>query len=530
MSPDNETTQARTSRIINMQTLRRVVQSLFLLWFVYLFLAAIGHYDAASGELRPISATAPVDFFLRIDPLIGATAMIAARKVIYISLVYALPIVALTVLFGRFFCGWICPLGTILDASDPLLRRKRKKTLPDKRFVNIKYYVLAFVAVTAVFSAQLAYLFDPISLLTRTFTFVIIAPAQMAISSLFPDLATNRYMPETQLFYRMNLIAFLMFAAIIAADKLGRRFWCRNLCPLGAMLALLSRFSFMRRIVSGSCNHCTLCARECKMAAILENPKEYNAPECIYCYTCTRVCKPLATVIRPGFASHGYTAGYDINRRRALQSVALGLVWVAGVKTHVSAKRSRDSEIKTSSPVLIRPPGAMAEEEFLATCTRCSECMKICPTNGLQPALLEAGLEGIWTPILIPRIGECTQKCDLCHRVCPTQAIQPFTVDEKTHIYIGTAVIDRSQCWVWNSDKPCLVCDEVCSYNAIDWKEVDGVNRPFVNEKTCTGCGICEQHCPIQPDSAIRAFSFGDKRHWSREAQKRYRGTAMSDE
>ncbi|MDO8588259.1 MAG: 4Fe-4S binding protein [Armatimonadota bacterium] len=517
-----------------MQTLRRIIQSVFLLWFVFLFLSTIGRSDP-QGNMTPMSR-APVDFFLRIDPLIGATAMLAARKIITISLLYALPIVVLTIVFGRFFCGWICPLGAILDAADHAFWRKRRKVLPDMRYKKLKYYVLIAVAVTALFSAQIAYLFDPISLLTRAFTFAFIGPAQMALAALgglpvvgdrLQFLSANRFMPESQLFFRMNLVAFLILAGIVAANAFSRRFWCRNLCPLGALLGLLSKFSMMRRIVSGGCADCALCARECKMAAILENPMEYDAPECIYCYNCTRSCQPLVTVIRPGFSSEGYTADYDLNRRRVLQSAALGLVWVAAAKTHVSAKRSRDSEIKTSSPQLIRPPGAMEEEEFLATCTRCSQCMKVCPTNGLQPALLEAGLEGIWTPILIPQIGECTQKCNLCQAVCPTQAIQPFTVKEKDYLFIGMAIIDRSSCWVWNSDKPCLVCDEVCAYNAVYWKKVDGVSRPFVNDHKCTGCGICEQHCPIQPQSAIRAFSFGDRRHWTRETQKRFRDQAV---
>jgi len=146
--------------------------------------------------------------------------------------------------------------------------------------------------------------------------------------------------------------------------------------------------------------------------------------------------------------------------------------------------------------------------------------MKVCPTNGLQPALTEAGIEGLWTPILVPKIGECAQNCNLCSKVCPTQAIQPFEKDEKQHIFIGTAVIDRSQCIVWNGDKACLICEEYCSYLAVHFREVDGVRRPFVNEKKCTGCGKCESACPIQPQAAIRVFSFGDKRHMSREEQK----------
>lgn len=530
MSSDSN--RPRSARYFHMETLRRLIQAGFLVLFVYLFLCTIGRFDLKSMELRPVSAV-PVDFFLRIDPLIGAAAMLAARKTIVTSILYGLPIVLLTAFFGRFFCGWICPLGATLDAADHVFYRKRRKVLPDTRYKRVKYYLLAALAVTAIFSAQAVYFFDPISLLTRTMTFLF-APAQVLLVSLSgipwigEKIGRNAFMPETQLYYRMNLVGFLIFGGIVAANAISRRFWCRNLCPLGALLGLLSKVSMMRRIVSGSCTECTLCARECKMAAIKENPREYDAPECIYCYTCTRHCRPLATVIRPSIAPQGYSADFSLNRRRVLQSSIIGLAWVAAAKTNVSAKRSRDSEVKTSSPQLIRPPNALAEEEFLAKCTRCSECMKICPTNGLQPALLEAGLEGIWTPLLVPRIGECTQKCNLCQMVCPTQAIEPFMIDEKTYTYLGTAVIDRSQCIAWNGDKECLVCDEACSYNAVLQKVENGVKHPYVKTEICTGCGICENVCPIQPQAAIRVFSFGDKRHWSKEERKRYRGKIES--
>ena len=191
-------------------------------------------------------------------------------------------------------------------------------------------------------------------------------------------------------------------------------------------------------------------------------------------------------------------------------------------KTNVAAKASRVGKVKTSSELLIRPPGALPEDEFVNRCIRCSECMKVCPTGGLQPALTEAGFAGLWTPVLVPKIGECTQNCNLCSQVCSSKAIEPFEIPEKSYIYIGRAVIDRSSCIVWNSDKQCLICDEHCSYHAVHWKSVDGVKRPFVDEHKCVGCGICENACPIQPVAAIRAFSFGDRRYWTREQQKAF--------
>jgi ferredoxin len=142
--------------------------------------------------------------------------------------------------------------------------------------------------------------------------------------------------------------------------------------------------------------------------------------------------------------------------------------------------------------------------------------MKVCPTNGLQPCLFEAGLDGLWTPRLVPRIGGCEKNCNRCGQVCPTSAIRNLSLEEKSYARLGTAVIDRSRCIAWEQDKTCLICDEACQYNAITSRTeaMQGIRltRPYVDERICMGCGICESRCPIDGRSAIEVYSMGEER------------------
>jgi MauM/NapG family ferredoxin protein len=176
-----------------------------------------------------------------------------------------------------------------------------------------------------------------------------------------------------------------------------------------------------------------------------------------------------------------------------------------------------------ASEKLIRPPGALPEKQFLQKCVKCGECMKVCPTNAIQPALTEAGPEGIWTPMLNMEIGYCDYYCSLCTQVCPTGAIKELTIEEKNQLKIGTAWVNRNRCIPWKFGDPCIVCEEHCpvspkaiKFLKIEVQRPDGVVKtplaPVIDLDQCTGCGICENKCPVVDAPAIYVTSVGESR------------------
>jgi ferredoxin len=212
--------------------------------------------------------------------------------------------------------------------------------------------------------------------------------------------------------------------------------------------------------------------------------------------------------------------GSEINlgRRKILTAGTLGVGAACLSQVHPQ------SSGRVFNPALIRPPGAVAEQEFLSCCIRCGECMKVCPTNAIQPAGLEAGIEGLWTPVLNMNIGYCEYECTLCGQVCPTDAIRELPLEEKQKIKIGQSFIDKNRCLPYASARPCIVCEEHCptSTKAIWVEDIEIINesgqkvlvqQPHVDPELCVGCGICQNKCPIKDRSGIYVTSVGEARN-----------------
>jgi MauM/NapG family ferredoxin protein len=494
--------------------LRQAVQILALLLFVAIFLF--------TNAQRPQQFWA--DLFSRLDPLLMLTVTVAGRTLIS-GLALAGVTVLLTLLFGRVWCGWLCPLGTTLEWLGP--RRSRAKAPPEKWRV-LKYLLLFTIVMAAILGNQTLLILDPITILNRTLTTALWPALRYAVVETeallyqFPVLwwpldlihgvVVQPLFQEVQPVFTLTALIALLFVGLVALNWWAERFWCRYLCPLGGLLGLLSKLSLVRREVSDECAACARCTHQCPTATIDPHDNFRSDPaECIVCFDCLTDCSREGIGFRwqiPAWRPARWQE-YDPTRRQVLAAMGASVAGVALVGVEPITQRQ--------PATMIRPPGA-TDTDFESLCIRCGACVRVCPTQGLQPSLFEGGVQHVLTPRLVPRLGYCSFNCNACGQVCPTGAIPSLVLEKKQQAVIGLASVDQNRCLPWAYDIACIVCEEVCPVadKAIQLEEVEAVNgqgervilqRPRVVKELCTGCGICEYQCPMGGESAVRVYA-----------------------
>ena len=540
------------SRGRHLSRLRRAFQIAFLAaFFLLLFKSEFtGSFRGAAGQIR---LPWPVSLFLEADPLAATTTAIATHT-LYRGLWWSLLILVPTFFLGRFFCGWICPLGTLNHFFGSLRsEKKRGKALLEsnryKRWQAVKYYVLAAVIVSALFGSLLAGLVDPISLTVRSLALSILPGVSYTSGAVLDAWYRN---PSRWVRFGADLAQFLLqgtlvsfrqphfrqafflgaiFVGLLALNLQVTRFWCRAVCPLGALLGLASRWSLVQlRKDPASCDDCNRCLLHCQGGDDPIPGPKWRKAECHLCFNCVSDCPTggVAFTVGPAPTAGTTIDAPEVQRRKLLTGVAAGAALVPLLRTTTGFEVEADSR-------LIRPPGALDEIHFLERCIRCGECMKVCPNNALHPTFMEGGLEAIWSPVLVPRVGYCEPTCVLCSQVCPTGAIWEITEAQKlgrsaasppeaaTPIKIGTAFYDLGRCLPWAMATDCIVCEEWCptSPKAIvlltaEVVDAEGktktVRRPQVDVKRCIGCGACEFACPVKDRPAVYVTSVGETR------------------
>jgi ferredoxin len=484
---------------VKIVTVRRISQVFFFTLFIWLCIVS-----AVGDEFWQIRAW-PVNWFLQLDPLV-AIGTILTTHTLYKPLLWALLVVVLTIVFGRFFCGWVCPFGSIHHFVGFL--GNRRKNAAEKIRLNkyrkaqcVKYFILIVFLFMAAFPSLAASLqtglLDPIPLVSRSFNLLVL-----------PIVSRGSV---TERFYEGTWLILVLFLAAVSLNLVIPRFYCRFVCPLGALFGILGRFAIWRIGKNKSeCINCKLCEQSCEGGC--EPAGNIRISECVLCFNCQQDCKDGIISYQTRLSLAGEITNPDISRRGFVLSLVGGIFAVPAVRLGNKLGSNWYHRI-------IRPPGALPEEEFLKRCIKCGQCMRICPTNVIQPGGIEGGLENLWTPMLNNRIGSsgCQLNCVACGQVCPTSAIRPITLDEKkglgefAHIgpiKLGTAFVDRNRCLPWAMDRPCIVCEENCplSPKAIYTQESFNTIRDGILTISKFAGDVVEVHENIIPEK----FAGGD--------------------
>jgi polyferredoxin len=535
---------------------RRVSQTAFFAGFMY-FLFQTGFRGSFAAQAdAAVRLPLPVEGFLLADPFVAAMTLLSTHTV-YRGLLWSVGLLALTLVFGRVFCGWICPFGTLHHFFGWILpstkgrgahRVEANKT---HGYQRIKYYMMYAFLLASIGGSALGGMFDPICVAVRSIGLGVIPASQYVTgrglggvqdvhsralqsgADHTQDFLARTVWQSHQFYFHQTWLILALLVAVLFMNRFIPRFWCRVLCPLGAFLGVFARFAlFGMEKDHAKCTDCNLCLVNCQGADSPQGGVKWRQDECHMCMNCESACPE--DVIKFRFLPNRKSAitKPDLQRRTLLASAAAGAAFIPVTRIADSLDVNYQSRV-------IRPPGAVEERAFLERCIRCAECMKVCPNNALHPAFLEAGVEGIWTPILIARIGYCEHSCVLCGQVCPTGAIQKITEKEKLGqgvppVKIGTAFYDHGRCLPWSMQTPCIVCEEFCptSPKAIWVEEVEApvrdskpgpngeqpamktvkLQRPHVDPSLCIGCGACEKVCPVQDQPAVYITSVGESR------------------
>ncbi len=451
----------------------------------------------------------PADAFLVIDPLVSLSTAVASRSWVW-SLASAGMILVVCVLIPRGFCGYLCPLGTLIDVFDWAIGKQvtRFRVTRDGWWVHIKYYLLAGTMVCAIGGVLVSGFVAAIPVVTRGMLFLG-DPLQSGV------LRGWQHLPPWN---AGHCLSILLFLAVLGLGLFKPRFWCKYVCPSGAVFSLGNLLRATERKVEESCIHCNKCVEICPFDAIKPDFTT-RTTDCTLCQTCAGVCPThaikfverwnvveLKTVNDP--LTHETVLG-----RRGFMSLAAGTAAAVagGVGMTVATKMFGAKPGTSDVPLPIRPPGSVPEQEFLQMCIRCGECYKVCPFNVLQPLGFEQGLEGLWTPHVVADHAGCAPSCNACGQVCPTGAIRELLLEEKKVARMGLAIVNEVTCLPHANREACQLCVDECTaagYHAMEFRQVhtaldtqglpvegSGYLAPVVLADKCVGCGLCQMSC-----------------------------------
>ena len=425
----------------------------------------------------------------------------------------------LTLLFGRVYCSFLCPLGIwqdiVIRLSDFTKRISNGGKKPKKEYKKpnniLRYSILGVCGIAFVlsFTYPLA-LLDPYSNYGRIVTNVFGSVETLVnnlLAGIFPaSFYTQQYASIGTAAFVWSL-SFFMLVTIFSAVK--GRLYCNTICPVGTLLGLFGGFSLFKPAIDKEmCIKCGQCSRKCKSNCINLETKEIDATRCVACYDCMTACKRGGVKLAPSWFRKNETNN-PYNRKIESKERRNALIAMGGFAAAVAARKFAFSSNPDSPTIAadlentpIMPPGARNLAVFKDNCTACHACVAACPNNIIKPASFEYGLDGIMLPTLKYNKKYCSYECNICSQTCPHGALEHISLEQKQKTQIGIAVYDPSTCVIVQDNVKCGACSRNCPTGAISMVEnpvVPGQFLPKVNPLACIGCGACEYSCPALP-------------------------------
>lgn len=424
----------------------------------------------------------------------------------------------LTVLFGRVYCSTICPLGTLQDgigfaAREKGKRRRFKWSAPQH---VLRYSILTLTVLLLIAgSGFVLNLLDPFSSFGRIFS-NLVRPLVLVINNVAAaglehfdvhTLYQVRWAVMAPLSAGVAVLTLVLVAWLSAGHG---RLYCNTVCPVGALLGLISKISLLRvGIDPEACRGCRLCESVCKAECIDIREKTIDFSRCVGCYNCFAVCNEQALQFERRWRKSLPEAKQDLERREFILNSA---IWVMGITVlDEQTKKIIQSQpttipIRLTSP--ISPPGSVSIDHFTSTCTACHLCVSACPSRVLVPSFLEFGFLGMMQPRMDFSAGHCNYDCTRCLDICPSGALLPLTAEKKKLTQLGTAKFIKENCVVHTDKTNCGACSEHCPTKAVNMVPYPNpANKklviPEVKAEYCIGCGGCEHACPTKPFKAI---------------------------